>query len=81
MQVVGATCGNIHGDAPCDVGTHAVAAHRAAAFFGLPHLQRMVRAWLKANGAEIQDDGTGVLSKPAPGSSGRDVNKKRKFAG
>lgn len=87
VQVVGATCGSIHGDVFAsgngetrEVGAHAVASHRAAAFFGLPRLQSMIRAWLKVNGAEMEDDGTGVLSEPADGSSG-DATKKRKFAG
>lgn len=87
-QIVGATCGQIHGDfsaagnngAAHEVGARAGASHRAAAFFGLPRLQSMIRAWLKANGVEIEDDGTGVLSETADGSSG-DVTKKRKFAG
>eukprot|EP00752_Nemacystus_decipiens_P005399 g4895.t1 len=82
-QVVGATCGNIHGGGSLaktqEVGAHAVASHRAAAFFGLPRLQRMIRAWLKENGAEMEDDGTGVLSELADGSS-EDVSKKRKLS-
>lgn len=72
MQVTGATCGNIHeedhaygsgSNASVGIGTRAAATHRAAAFFGLPRLQRMVRDWLTANGAEMEDDdGTAVLS-------------------
>ena len=87
VQVVGATCGSIHGDVSASgngasdkAGAHAVAAHRAAAFFGLPRLQSMIRAWLKMNGAEMEDNGTGVLSDPADGSS-EDGSKTRKFAG
>jgi len=71
MQVTGATCGSIHGDVPAsgrrttapEVGLRALASDRAAAYFGLPRLQSMVRTWLKANGAEIEDGGTGVLAE------------------
>lgn len=86
MQVVGATCGSIHGDVPAtgkvaaspEIGLRAGACHRAAGYFGLPGLQRMVRAWLEANGAEMEDDGTGVLSETWEDSG--NVSKKRKFA-
>ena len=73
LQVVGATCGTIHGEfpglesttTPPEVSPRALATHRAAVFFGLPRLQNKVRDWLETNGVEMKDDGTGVLSKAA----------------
>lgn len=89
MQVAGATCGSIHGDVPAygngttspEVGLRAVASHRAAAYFGLPRLQRLVQAWLTANGAEMEDDGTGVLAETWVGrENSGDGGTKRKFS-
>lgn len=89
MQVIGATCGDIHGGGGTSgsgngtsvgVGTHAAATHRAAAFFGLPHLQRKVRDWLATNGAEMEnDDGTAVLSATKTSGASRGGSARMKF--
>lgn len=90
--MIGATCGDIHEEGEpsgsgshtsVGVGTRAAATHRAAAFFGLPRLQGMVRDWLAANGAEMEDDdGTAVLSttKTSGASSCSGAGAKRKFS-
>lgn len=89
-HVEGATNGSIHkvtpdgpGDSLQAVGKHAIATHRAAGFFGLPRLQGMVRIWLEANGAEMEDNGTTVLSRATvPAATTSEVgDRKRKFEG